>query len=217
MEASQLFYHSEFTRVLVNRSWKHSNLQIAENYWQIWKQLSNANSANSLGFFSRQSSSIGLEQQGKRWTSSLGKLTASPSYFRKKRHLSQKLVTDFTCDLMKFGICAGMVFKPCLFKYHPQYFWRVWTVGTSGRCQRLYLPGGTIPMQARGNIKVLKRCSFNWRKKTEDIPHNRGRHFCLKNLLSNRTSMMQLSQVSSHDKAKFIGFTHMNLWIFGII
>ena len=51
MEASQLFYHSEFTRVLVNRSWKHSNLQIAENYWQIWKQLSNANSANSLGFF----------------------------------------------------------------------------------------------------------------------------------------------------------------------
>lgn len=29
--------------------------------------------------------------------------------------------------------------KPCLFKYHPQYFWRVWTVGTSGRCQRLYL------------------------------------------------------------------------------
>lgn len=47
---------------------------------------------------------------------------------------SEAEVTDFTCDLMKFGICAGMVFKPCLFKYHPQYFWRVLDPGTSGRC-----------------------------------------------------------------------------------
>lgn len=124
MEVSQLFYYSEFTWVLVNRSWKHSDLQIAENYWQIWKQLSNANSANSQGFF--PCSSIGLEQQGKRWTSSLGKLTASPSYFRKKRHLSQKLVTDFSCDSEIWHLCWDGKNPACL-NIIPNIR-RVWTL-----------------------------------------------------------------------------------------
>lgn len=81
------------------------------------------------GFFSRQSSSIGLEQQGKRWTSSLGKLTASPSYFRKKRHLSQKRKSLISLAIWwNLASVLGWSKKPCLFKYHPQYFWRVWTL-----------------------------------------------------------------------------------------